>query len=382
MRKGKEPSVNRNLGSQTFHYIAYALLLFSASLGGGASAREQPRDLWAHDRLVPWVVGVYDTTPLGPEERAEMLQKLGFKKFAYFWEPNTRNIRLVDAEIEALQHHGIDIVAWWFSYSAQDPFAALLLEAFRRHHISPSLWISPTYRDLEGAWKRYVPERLARLPPSADFKRLSNSDQAIIAAANNKAWQEYTVNAIAPTTGEQLRRVRQEADRISAIAHLVAPYGNRIALYNHGGWSGVEDNQLAIIERLKGSGMGGIGMVYAFNHVRDKYHDDTLNFPAVWSKIKPYVVAVALTGVCMDDGSTAYPSQGRGELEMMRTIQDSGWYGQVGVFAGEWHGRGGAETTLRNILIGVDWIRAELRRAGSGGPRPFPAIPLSNQAAE
>lgn len=371
--------MKRTLGSRPFHCTACALLVLLASLrtvsAGGT------RDLWLHDGLIPWVVGVYDARPLSPEERAEMLERLGFRKFAYFWEPDTRDVRVVDAEIEALQRHGIDIVAWWFSYDARDPFAAMLLEAFRRHHISPSLWISPTYRDLEGAWKPYVPERLAHLPPSADLARLSKSDQEIIVAAKIRAWQEYIGNTIAQTPEEQLKRVRREADRIGAIVHLVAPYGNRIALYNHDGWSGIEDNQLAILERLKSSGVDGIGMVYAFNHVRDKYHDDTVDFPALWSRMKRHVVAITLTGICMDDGTTAYPSQGDGELAMMRTIEDSGWYGQVGVFAGEWHGRGDAETTLRNVLTGVDWLRAELKRPGSGGPRPFPVIPLSSQAA-
>lgn len=339
-------------------------------------------DLWAHEGLIPWVVGVYDPQPLSPEQRGQMLEKLGFKKFAFFWEPDRRDLRAVDAEIEALQRHHIDIVAWWFSYDAQDPFAKKLLLEFQRFHIHPALWVSPTYRDLKTAWKAYVPKRLATRRSQLYFKTLPESDRGILMAAGEKAWNEYKSKTVASTSEDQLERIQQEVARIGAIVRLAAPYGNSVALYNHGGWSGIEDNQLAIIERLETSGIGKVGMVYAFNHVRDRYHDDTVDFPSLWARIKRHVVAITLTGVCMDDGSTAYPSQGDGELAMMRIIQNSGWRGQVALFAGEWHGRGDAETTLRNLLTGVDWLADELKRPGSGGPPPFPTIPLSNQPAK
>jgi hypothetical protein len=72
------------------------------------------------------------------------------------------------------------------------------------------------------------------------------------------------------------------------------------------------------------------------------------------------------------DGNLIYPSQGDRELEMMRIIQDSGWKGPVGLIAEK---GGDAAVTLRNYMIGLDWLAAELRRPGSGGARPFPASP-------
>ena len=54
---------------------------------------------------------------------------------------------------------------------------------------------------------------------------------------------------------------------------------------------------------------------------------------------------------------------------MMRIIQDSGWKGPVGIIGEK---SGDAEVTLRNYLIGLDWLAAELKQPGSGGARPFP----------
>ena len=54
---------------------------------------------------------------------------------------------------------------------------------------------------------------------------------------------------------------------------------------------------------------------------------------------------------------------------MMRIIQDSGWRGPIGLIAEK---GGDAELTLSNYLRGLDWLAAELKQAGSGGPQPFP----------
>jgi hypothetical protein len=69
----------------------------------------------------------------------------------------------------------------------------------------------------------------------------------------------------------------------------------------------------------------------------------------------------------MEDGTTLYPTEGDCELEMMRVIEASRWSGPVGLIA---ESGGDAEVTLRNARIGLDWLAAELREPGSGGPRP------------
>jgi len=176
--------------------------------------------------------------------------------------------------------------------------------------------------------------------------------------------QSSTKSAATLTDGQQ---VSQNAERIAALAKLAAPYGCRIGLYNHNGWFGILDHQLAILDRLQSLGVHDVGIVYNFSHARDPHHDDTIDFPSLWKKIQSRVMAVNVTGMRME-GQIIYPSQGDSELAMMRTIQDSGWRGPVGVIAEK---GGDAEVTLKNYLTGIDWLAAELKQTGSGGPPPF-----------
>jgi hypothetical protein len=96
-----------------------------------------------------------------------------------------------------------------------------------------------------------------------------------------------------------------------------------------------------------------------------------VKFPQIWKEIRPYVVAVNITGTHMDDSTPIiYPSQGDRELEMMRTIQESGWKGRVGLIAEK---GGDAEITLKNYLVGLDWLASEITAPRSAGPQPFPS---------
>jgi len=323
------------------------ILIMSVSSGesGGRMGPPEAGNLWAHDNLIAWCVVPFDAKNRGPEERAQMLEKLGFTKFAYDWRPV--HVPTFDAEIEALKRHGINLFAWWFPFDADDPGAKATLEVFKRHDVHPQLWIMLPRKETAAMMSgKMSPEEAHQ-----EFLRMMGQELRI-------------------TPQEQEVRVKQDADRINALVKLAAPYGSKVEIYNHNGWLGMLDNEIAIIKRLKELGVTDVGIVYNLSHARDAFHDDTVNFPALWKKIKSHVVAVNITGTCMD-GTSIYPSQGDRELEMMRTIQDSGWRGPIGLIAEK---GGDAETTLRNYLVGLDWLAAELKQAGSGGPRPFPLV--------
>jgi hypothetical protein len=274
-------------------------------------------NLWDHSNLVACVVNHFDSKARSQDETAQMLKDLGITKLSYNWrEPDVANF---DGEIDALQRHGIKLQAWVL-YGTDNPHMQLILDTFKRHDVHPQLWVEETRqaRDLEP-----IPQQ---------------------------------------------QRVEDEANRIAALVKQAAPYGVKIELYNHNGWIGMEDNQLAVIARLKELGVTDVGMVYNFTHARDKAHDDSKDFPALWARMKAHVVEVNITGMKMD-GEVVYPSQGDSELDMLRTIQHSGWQGPIGITAEK---GGDAEVNLRNYIIGLDWLAAELKQPGSGGPRPFP----------
>src|SRR5262245_39120546 len=160
---------------------------------------------------VAWCIVPFDAKKRGPEERAEMLARLGFKHFAYDY--RAEHIPTFDAEIVALKKHGVSLDAWWFprSLSAE---ARGILEVCKRHDVRPQLWITA------GGEATKSPE-------------------------------------------EQKQRIAEEAARIRPIAEAAAAQGMKVALYNHGGWFGEPENQIAIIEDLK---MPNVGIVYNFHH--------------------------------------------------------------------------------------------------------------------
>jgi len=294
--------------------LALTLLVLSLLLLPVVPASSAPASsLFDKQNLTAWCVVPFDAKKRGAEERAAMLQRLGFTNFAYDW--RAEHVPTFDAEVEALQKHGINLVAWWFPTDPHDPTARAILEVIQRHHIHPQLWV---------------------------------------------------MGAGGPTTtpAEQQQRIEQEAERIRQIVALTAPSGCQVHLYNHNGWFGQPNNEVAIIERLKQQGISGVGMVYNFSHG----HDDIANFPAIWKRIQPYVVAVNVTGMVKGGADKLIPpSQGDHELAMLRVIQQSGWHGPIGLIAEQ---GGDAEVTLSSDLRGLAWLAAELKAPGSGGQRP------------
>jgi sugar phosphate isomerase/epimerase len=337
------------------------------------SAPPTTATLWANSNLHAWSVAPFDEVKRTPDERAQMLRRLGIRKYAYSWRQH--HIPSFDAEIEAMKRYGIEIIAWNFlAVEPGDPPALAALEAFRRHGIRPQIWVmqSPQGRPrLLQDWQKYVTPGVAVPDSTEALQKLPEEQRATIQAELRKARLRARYESFTRTPLEQYHRVRVEADRIKRIVEAVSPYGCKVALYAHNSWFGVVDNQVAIIERLKEMGIDDVGIVYNFHHARDEDHDDTLEFPKIWRRIQPHVSAITVTGVRFE-GHFAYPSQANAEIEMMRVIQESGWHGSVGMTA---EMGGDSEMTLRNYQLGIDWIAKELSQPGSAGPRPFPPLP-------
>lgn len=286
--------------------------LSSPSVSAPAVPSNAP-GLFDRHNLIAWCVVPFDSKNRGPQERAQMLQRLGFSRFAYDW--RAEHIATFDAEVEALKKHGVELAAWWFPTDPRDPAARTILDVIQRQRIHPQLWV---------------------MGSGAPTK---NAD-------------------------EQQQRIGQEAERIAAIVKMATPAGCQVHLYNHNGWFGNPENEVAVIERLKEQGINGVGMVYNFSHG----HHDIANFPSIWKKIQPYVVAVNVTGMVSNGENTIIPpSQGDHELEMLRVIEKSGWRGPIGLIAEQ---GGDAEETLGNYQRGLAWIAAELKAPGSGGQKP------------
>ena len=223
----------------------------------------------------------------------------------------------VDAEIEAAKKHGIEIAAWW--YPARN---TQIVDATKRHGIHPQFWVC--------------------------------GSRAI-------------------TTTNEAERIEAEAARIRPIAEDAAALGCQVGLYNHREpWFEEQDHQIAIIERLKRDGITNVGIVFNFHHWRGSLAE----FPALFKRIQPYLIAVNLNGMSAD--TTKYPGvryigSDESELAMIRVVESSGWRGPIGVI----HERPTVDAAegIRGNLQGLEWVQKELRQPGSGGHKPQEPTP-------
>jgi len=293
------------------------VLLIAFLLSFPTSTRAQDSDtvakLFAHDNLVAWCIVPFDSKKRDPEQRAEMLQRLGFSKFAYDY--RAEHIPTFDAELDALSKRHIELSAWWFP-QALNAEAKQILEVLKRHQVKTQLWVSGG-------------------------------------------------GALTKSPDEQSARIKAEAARLRPIAEEAAKIGCSVALYNHGGWFGEPENQLAILDELK---LPNVGLVYNLHHGHT--HVDRL--AQLLPKMLPRLWCVNINGMAQEgdaQGRKILPlGQGERDLAVLRTIIDSGYRGPVGILG---HTQDDAELRLQDNLDGLKWLVAQLK-GQEAGPRPTP----------
>ncbi|HEV7999691.1 MAG TPA: TIM barrel protein [Planctomycetaceae bacterium] len=302
--------------------VCVVLSLTAVAFAGEPTAR--PADeLFRRENLFAWCIVPFDAHKRGPEERAAMLERLGFKAFAYDY--RAEHIPTFDAEIEALQKHHIHLLAWWFPTVLNDE-ARQILAVLKKHNIHTQLWV---------------------------------------------------MGGGAPTTSvdEQQRRVETEAARIRPIAKAAEKIGCQVGLYNHGGWFGEPENQLAILKTLH---MPNVGIVYNLHHG----HEHLRRLPDLLAQMKPHLLALSLNGMDQDgqkNGRQILPiGAGQLDVQLLRIICDSGWHGPIGILN---HTDLDAEARLQDNLEGLDWLTAQLDGKPAGPAPKFRAAPLTPKKA-
>ncbi len=300
----------------SFARAARLLLLGVLTLPAPAapSADAPAGGLFARDNLVAWCVVPFDAKKRGPEERVAMLKRLGLKRFAYDW--RAEHLPTFDREVGLLKKEGIELTAVWFPADLGDD-ARRLLAVIKKHKVRPQLWVS--------------------MPGGGP--------------ARSKEEQRQKVEAHA----RALRPVAEEAARL----------GCSVALYNHGGWFGEPENQLAILDALR---LPNVGLVYNLHHG----HDHLERFPELLRKMKPHLLALNLNGMVKGGdrvGKKILPlGQGDEDLRVLKAVAESGWRGPVGIIG---HTEDDAEERLRDNLDGLAWLVPQL--AGKpAGPKPTP----------
>jgi sugar phosphate isomerase/epimerase len=278
--------------------IAAALCMVAA---GTVIAARDSSVLWRRENLVAWCIVPFDAKQRDATERAAMLKRLELRQLAYDW--RAEHVASFDEEVTVMAQHGIDIVAWWFPGKLDDN-ARTILDLIARRGIRPQLWVSGGGAAIPGG------------------------DES-----------------------GQRARIGTEVARLRPIVEAAKRVGCKVGLYNHGGWFGEPENQLAVLGQLRAEGFSNVGLVYNFHHG----HGHIARFATMWPRIQSEVLAVNLNGMTIDGDKRgqkiAYLGEGDQELAMMRVIQASGWRGLVGIL--NHRADVDAEVALRRNLEGL-----------------------------
>jgi len=289
------------------------ILAFSCVMPLWAASAFADAGLYARNNLMAWCIVPFDAKHRGPEERADMLDRLGIKLYAYDW--RAEHLPTFDAEVKILKRHGIKLTAVWFPGSL-DGDAQTILDVLKQNDVRTQLWVmgggAPTKSD-----------------------------------------------------AEQRQRVVEEANRIRPIAEAAAKIGCTVELYNHDAWFGEPENQIAVIEELK---LPNVGIVYNLHHG----HQHMSRFPQMLKKMLPYLHAFNLNGMMKSGeapGGIIMPlGQGDYDLELLKLVRDSGYRGPIGILN---HTNEDAEGRLKDNLDGLDWLVPQLS-GKPAGPKPQP----------
>ena len=275
----------------------------AALLAAPAPPAQDSRSVFSRDNLVAWCIVPFDAAGRGPEQRAGMLKRLGITRLAYDW--REKDIPSFDAEAAALARHGIRLHAFWLTSGPapeSQKSVQTVLDFLKRRGRGTEIW--------------YM------FAPPKDFAALA---------------QEAKVEMVSRAAGY--------------LASEAEQFGSRVGLYNHGGWFGEPDNQIAVINRL---GRKNVGIVYNFHHGREQMD----RFADLFGRMLPYLMAVNLNG--MRAGGPMILSLGEGDREagMLRVIRDSGYRGPIGILGHR--PEMDVEVCLRQNLDGLRKLLAQL----------------------
>ncbi|MEO7651336.1 MAG: xylose isomerase, partial [Bryobacteraceae bacterium] len=219
-----------------------ALVALGVGIAGIAAKNAPFVNLFARDNLVAWCIVPFDSKHRGPEERAQMLKRLGITKLAYDW--RDKDIPAFDQEIDALAKHGIRLEAFWLPYpvdSSKPNRTQLILDVLKRRNVKTQLWFM--------------------LAPPKSFDALPQEE-----------------------------KLKTAAEAVAKVAVPAKAIGCTVALYNHGGWFGQPENQVQIIRRLH---MDNIGIVYNLHHG----HEQLARFPQLLMLMLPHMMAININGM-------------------------------------------------------------------------------------
>jgi sugar phosphate isomerase/epimerase len=280
------------------------IIIVSMGLAACTSGDSSGDPLFEKENLVAWCIVPFDSENRAPQERAEMLNDLDLKQFAYDY--RDEHIPPFKLEIETLRDHHIKLSAVW-------------------------LWVNPRWEEpLNNAGREVF-----------DILRETGTQTEIWVGFPDNAFEGISDDACLSMAVEVVRKILQEAMEL----------GCTIALYNHGGWFGEPVNLIRIIKSV---GSEKIRIVYNFHHA----HQQVDQFEAYLQKMLPYLSTININGMKVEGPKIITLGEGDRELEMLSIIRASGYSGPIGIIG---HTEGeDIRVVLERNLKGLEALNKEL----------------------
>jgi azurin len=271
-----------------------------------APLRAENADIYARPNLAAWCIVPFDAKKRTPAQRAEMVKRLGLTKIAYDW--RQEHVAEFEQEILEYKKHGLEFFAFWSTH--EEAF-----KLFEKYDLHPQIWVS-----LGGG---------------------------------------------AGATHEE--QVKAAATAMLGVVERTRKAGCKLGLYNHGGWGGEPENQVAVCEYLRKYHQADhAGIVYNLHHGHG--HLDRLE--KVLPAMLPYLLCVNINGMDIAGdakGRKILPlGAGTEDVRVLKIIRTSGYKGPIGILN---HTDADAEGRLLDNLDGLDWLRPQLD-GKPAGPKP------------
>jgi sugar phosphate isomerase/epimerase len=258
--------------------ISLRIILGLGIFFGAISCKKNQPEKLKMDNCFAWCIVPFDNQNRTPEQRIEMLKRLGFVSYAYDW--REKHLPEMANEIQLANENGIKMNAVWMWIDKSDSIGQLspnnqkVLQVLEETGLKTQIWIS-------------FPENY--------FDEMGNDE-----------------------------RMDKASEMVGFLSDEATERGCKIGLYNHGGWFGNPDNLVKIIEMLPGK---EVGIIFNFHHAHDLLGD----YDNMVKNMMPYLWAVNLNGMNPGGPKILPIGSGEKEAEMISVLKDNGFTAPFGI---------------------------------------------------
>jgi sugar phosphate isomerase/epimerase len=258
--------------------ISLRIILGLGIFFGAISCKTNQPEKLKMDNYFAWCIVPFDNQNRTPEQRIEMLKRLGFVSYAYDW--REKHLPEMANEIQLANENGIKMNAVWMWIDKSDSIGQLspnnqkVLQVLEETGLKTQIWIS-------------FPENY--------FDEMGNDE-----------------------------RMDKASEMVGFLSDEATERGCKIGLYNHGGWFGNPDNLVKIIEMLPGK---EVGIIFNFHHAHDLLGD----YDNMVKNMMPYLWAVNLNGMNPGGPKILPIGSGEKEAEMISVLKDNGFTAPFGI---------------------------------------------------